>query len=80
MIYVPLFTISIIAALHVNFSFIKKVLWVPPSHILTMANPYILSINRAVTFINLCSLGFKIMWSIGKIGNDLFQKFETAVS
>ena len=61
MVSVPLFTMYIIAAFCMNFSFINKVLWVPQSNILTIANPNISSINRAFTFIDFCSLGFKIM-------------------
>ena len=76
MVSVALFTISNIAALHVNFSFINKVLWVPPSSILTIASPDILSINGAFPFINFCSLGFKIMLSIGKMGKDLFRNLK----
>ena len=49
MVSVPLFTISNIAMLHVNFSFISKVLWVPPSSII--ANPDISSINGVFTLL-----------------------------
>ena len=66
MVSVPLFTISSTAMLHANFGFISNVLWVSLSNIFTMAKPDISSINEAFTFINLCSLGFKIMQSIGK--------------
>ena len=68
MVSVPLFTISNTAIFHVNFSFISKVLWVPPSNILTIANPEISSINGALTFISFCSLGFKITHVLWKHG------------
>ena len=45
MVSVLLFTISNTALFQVNFSFINKVLWVPPSNILTIASPEISSIN-----------------------------------
>ena len=70
MVSVPLFAISNIATLHMTFSFTNKVLWVPPPSILTIANPDISPINGAFPFTNYCSLGFKIMQSIGKMGND----------
>ena len=72
----PLFTISYIAIFHVNFNFINIVLQVPPSSILTMANPEISSMNGAFTFISFCSLGFKIMQSPGKMGKDLFRNLK----
>ena len=59
-----------------NISFINRALWVTPSNILTIANPNISSINESVTFINFCSLGFRITWSIEKIGNDLFKNLK----
>ena len=64
---------SNIAVFHVNFSFINMVLWVPPSDILTIASPEILSINGAFTFIIVCSLGFKITWLSENMGTDLFK-------
>ena len=71
---VLLFTISSTATLSVNFSFINRVfIWVPPSNIFTMANSNISSINGTSTFINFCSLGFLIMQSTGKMGEDLFK-------
>ena len=76
MVSVPLSTISNIAVFHVNFSSINKVLWVPPSNILTIANPQISSINGAFTFINFCSLGFKITQSSGNMGRDLFKNLK----
>ena len=76
MVSVPLFTMSKIAALHVNFNFISKVLWVPASSILTIARPDISSINVAFTFINFCSFGFKIIQSTGEMGNDLFKNLK----
>ena len=59
MVSVPIFVMSSIALCHVNFNFINRVLWVPLSKILAMANPEISSINGAFTFINFSSLGFK---------------------
>ena len=79
MVSVPLFTISSIAALCVHFSFINKVLCVPPSNILTIGNHDISSMNGAVDFINFCSLGFKIMQSTGKMGNDLFKNLKQSL-
>ena len=52
---------SNIALFHMNFNFMNRELWVPLSSILTMANPEISSVNWAFTFINFCSLGFKIV-------------------
>ena len=76
MVSVSLFTIFNTAVFHVNFSFINNVLWVPLSNILTIANPEILSVNGAFTFINFCSLGFKITRSSGKMGKDLFKNLK----
>ena len=73
MVSIPLFVISNVTLFHVNFSFINKVVWVPPSNILIKAHPEILSINGAFTFINFCSLGFKVVQSSGNIGKDLFK-------
>ena len=73
MLLVPLFVISHMVLFHVNFNFNNRVLWVPPSNILTMARPEISSINGAFTFINFCSLGFKIVQISGNIGKDLFK-------
>ena len=60
----------------INFNFNKRVLWVPPSNILTMANPEISSINGAFTFINFCSLDFKIVHFSGNMGTDLFKNLK----
>ena len=46
------------------------------SSILTIASPDISSINGASTFINFCSLGFNTMYSLGKMGRDLFKKLK----
>ena len=73
---ITLFVWSSMALLCVNFSFNKRVLWVPLSNILTMANPEISSINGAFTFINFCSLGFKIVQFSGNMGTDLFQNLK----
>ena len=64
------------ALFHVNFNFNNRVLWVPPSNILTMARPEISFINGAFTFINFCSLGFKIIQFSGNIGTDLFKNLK----
>ena len=79
MVSVPLFTISNMALFHVNFSFINRVLWALPSNILTIANPKISSINGAFTFINFCSLGFKIKQSSRNMGIESVQKLKTAI-
>ena len=76
MVSAPLFTMSNTAALCVNFNFINKVLWVPPSSNLMIARPDISSIYGAFTFINFCSLGFRIVQSIGKMGRDLFKNLK----
>ena len=76
MVLVPLFTMSNIALFHVNFSFNNKVLWFSPSNILTIDSPEFLSINGAFTFINICSLGFKITWLSGNMGMDLFKNLK----
>ena len=73
MVSEPLFVMSSMALFHMNFNFSKRVLWVPPTNILTMANPKISSINGVFTFINFCSLGFKIVQSSGNMGTDLFK-------
>ena len=67
------FFMSKTALLHVNFSFINRVLLVPPSIILIIANPKISSINRALTFTSFCSSGFNIISFSGYIGTDLFK-------
>ena len=59
-----------------NFNFNNRVLWVPPSNILTMARPEISDINVAFTFINSCSLGFKIVQISENIGTDLFKNLK----
>ena len=76
MISMPLFTISNTAMFCVNFSFINTVLWVHPSNIFTVADPEILCINGAFTFIYFCSLGFKITQSSGNVGKDLFKNLK----
>ena len=67
---------SSIALFHMNFNFINRVLWVPPSNILTIANPEILSISGAFTFINFFSLGYKIVQFSGNMGKDLFKNLK----
>ena len=64
------------ALFHVNLSFINRVLWIPPSIILTIANPKISSINGAFTFINFCLLGFKITESSGNMGTDWLKNLK----
>ena len=76
MVSVPLFTISNIALFCVNFSFINKVLWVPPSNIWTIASPEISSMKGAFTSIRFCSLGFKITQFSGNMGMDLFKNLK----
>ena len=79
MVFAPLLTMSNMALFHVNFNFIKRVLWVPPSKILTMVIPEISSTNGALTFISFCSFGFNILFISGNMGTDLFKNFETTV-
>ena len=69
----PAFFMSQTALLHINFSFINRVLLVFPSIILIIANPEISSINGALTFTSFCSSGFNIISFSGCIGNDLFK-------
>ena len=76
MVSVPLFVMSSMALFHVNFNFNNKVLWVPPSNILTIASPEISSINGVFTFINFCLLDFKIAQFSGNIGTDLFKNLK----
>ena len=49
---------------------------VPPSNILTIASPEILSMNGAFVFISFCSLGFKITQLCGNMGTDLFNNLK----
>ena len=72
----PLFVMSSIAKFHVNFNFNIIELCVVLSSILIIARPDISSMNGAFTFINLYSLGFSTMHSLGKIGRDLFKKLK----
>ena len=76
MVFAPLFTMSNMALFHVNFNFINRVLWVPPSKILTMAIPEISSTNRALTFVSFCSFGFNITFFPGNMGMDLFKNLK----
>ena len=76
MVSVPLFTMSNIALFHVNFNFINRVLWVPPSNTLTIAIPDILSMNGAFTFISFCLLGFKNAQFSGNMGTDLLKNLK----
>ena len=73
MVYFPAFFMSKTALLHVNLSFINRVLLVFPSIILIITNPEISSINRALTFTSVCSSGFNIISFSGYIGTDLFK-------
>ena len=54
----------------------NKVLWVPPSNILTITSLEISSINGAFTFISLCYLCFKITWFSQNMGMDLFKNLK----
>ena len=56
-----------------NFNFNIIELCVVLSSILIIAGPDISSMNHASTFINLCSLGYNTMLSLGNIGKDLFK-------
>ena len=76
MVLVPLFVMSSIALFCVNFNFNSRILWVHPSNILTMARPEISSMNEPFTFINFCSLGFKIAQFSENTGTDLFKNFK----
>ena len=69
----PAFFMSKTALLHVNFSFINRVLLVLPSIILIISHPEISSINRALTFTSFFSSGFNIISFSGYIGTDLFK-------
>ena len=69
----PIFLMSRIALLHVNFSFIDRVLLVFSSMILIIAKPKILSRNLALTFTSLFLSGFSITSFSGYIGTDLFK-------
>ena len=71
MVSLPAFLMSKTALLHVNVSFINRVLLVFPSIILIIANTEILSINGALTFASFCSSGFNIISFSGYIGTDL---------
>ena len=41
-----------------------------------MAKPEISSKNGASTFINFCSFGFNIIFSLGNVGTNLFKKLK----
>ena len=69
----PAFLMSKSALLHVNFSFINRVLFVFLSMILIIAKPKILSTNGALTFTNFCSSSFSIISFLGYIGTNLFK-------
>ena len=73
---VPLLVISNVALLHMNFNFSTRVLWVPSSNIFTIANLDISSGNGVLTFINFCSLGFRINLCSGKMGTDQFRNLK----
>ena len=73
MVSFPAFFMSKTTLLCVNFNFINRVLQVPPSIILIIANPEISSINGALTFTSFCSSGFNIISFSGYIGTDLFK-------
>ena len=69
----PIFLMSRIALLHVNFNFIDRVLLVFSSMILIIAKPEISSTNGALTFTSLFSSGFSITSFSGYIRTDLFK-------
>ena len=71
-----LFVICSVDTFHVNFNLSIIVFCAFISNTLIMARPDISSINDASTFINFCSLGFKTMHSLGKIGINLFKKLK----
>ena len=73
MVSFPVFFMSKTALLHINFSFINRVLLVFPSIILIIANPEISSINRDLTFTRFCSSSFNIISFSGYMGTDLFK-------
>ena len=62
----PLLVISNVAECHMNFSLSTIMLCVVLSSILIIANPDILSVNGASTFISFCFFGFNTMHSFGK--------------
>ena len=69
----PAFLMSKIALLHVDFSFIDRVLLVFLLMILIIAKPEISSTNGALTFTIFFSSGFSIISFSGYIGTDLFK-------
>ena len=71
-----LLVISNVALFCMNFNFSTRVLWVPPSNIITIANQDISSMNGALIFINFCLLGFKIILCSGNMGTDQFRNFK----
>ena len=73
MVSLPAFFMSKTALLHVNFSFINKVLLVFPSIILIIANPKISSTNGALTYTSFGSSGFNICSFSGYMGTDLLK-------
>ena len=73
---VSLLVISNVAFLHMNFNFSMKVLWVPSSNIFTIANLDISPRNGVLTFINLCSLGFRINLCSSKMGTHQFRNLK----
>ena len=75
-VFKPVLVISNVAKFHTNFNVSIIVLCVFLSSTLIIANPDILSINCASTFINFCSLYFNTMCSFGKIAMDLFKKLK----
>ena len=72
----PLLVISNIAEFCMNFNLSIIVLCVVLSSTLIIANPDILSINGASTFISFCSFGFNTISSFGKFGKGLFKKLK----
>ena len=71
-----LFVISNITKFHANFNFNIIVLCISLSNIFTIAKPEIWSMNGGSTSTNICAIGFKIIFSFGNRGIDLFKKLK----
>ena len=71
-----LFVISNITKFHVNSNFNIIILCISLSSIFTIAKPEISSINGVSTLTNFCSFGFKIIFSFGNRGIDLFKNLK----
>ena len=71
-----LFPTSSSTKFHVNFNFNIIVLCISLSNIFTIVKHEISPINGASTLTNFCSFGFKIIFSFGNRGIDLFKKLK----